>query len=223
MLADTPRVRVLFHVAHGELDLRAHLRLGQNKVSPHIHDELHVLNPNGTASLASLTRSAGPDRFLAEDAADKVLVQDFVLLFHILKFFADILPSLIRTGARSKRCSFKSWMRPLGVSSLPGIVSRALFLAAAAFGAGISVEELFPAKLLYGIDAEGFGLFVFEVHLIDDARGTEVAKVDVRNRAEDVKVLRARNIVDEEKKRREMNQPENAENGLGRGLSLPLL
>ena len=116
-----------------------------------------------------------------------------VLLFHLFEFFGRHLAFLDKDGRTLEEMLLQLVDETFGSKFLLGVVSRALLLAAAAFGAGICVEELFPAKLLHSIDAEGFSLFVFEVHLVDDARGAEVPKVDVRNRAKQVKVFRSRN------------------------------
>ena len=71
-------------------------------------------------------------------------------------------------------------------------------LASPAFGAGVEVHELLPGEILELRDTELLRGFVLEIHAAQAAHGSEVLEEHVRDGAEDVDVLRERDVEQEE-------------------------
>ena len=123
-------------------------------------------------------------------------------------------------SGRPASASTASWRMPmmnvLGLSGLPGVPGRARLLAAAALGAGEPVEQVLPAQVGDGPDAERRVLRL-EVHRRQLAARRELAQRDVGDRGRDVQVLAERQVAQEHRDEHDVRPPEDREQRLDDG------
>jgi len=104
-------------------------------------------------------------------------------------------------------------MKCFGLSRLARVPGRTGLLAAAALGAGEPVEQVVPAEVGEGPNAER-RVLLLEVHRRQLAAGSELPEVDVEEARRDVEVLAPREVDEERRDEPDMDPPQHREAGL---------
>src|SRR5207248_3249535 len=105
----------------------------------------------------------------------------------------------------------------LGIERLAREEGRALLLAAAAFRAGVEVEEVLPGPLGDRADAVVLGVLEIDCRQLGADFWQELAKKDIGDGDDDVQVFRARDVDEEGQYREDVHPVEDLVRGNRRG------
>ncbi|OPX87857.1 MAG: hypothetical protein A4E54_01440 [Pelotomaculum sp. PtaB.Bin117] len=92
---------------------------------------------------------------------------------------------------------------------LVGQISRAVILTAAAFGAGITIQQILPGKIRQLIYAKSFSLFIFKVNLLHRLDlAVHIPENNIKRRGRRVKQWRVTRNTDQGKSSQNVHPPE---------------
>src|SRR5690606_37191962 len=148
-----PRVPLALQALEDVVQLGREVRLDEHLVAPHVVDVVDVLDVDRALLDAGAAVGAGPQDVRVDDAEEVLGADQRALQFALLFLGEGLL-----VGAEQRDLGVgvvaQAHHQQLGRQRLLGVPSRALALAATAFGAGREVEQALPAEVLDLADAE---------------------------------------------------------------------
>ena len=206
----SPRIAGALDVAQHRLGLGREARLHHHHVPAQIHDVVHVLDGDRAGLHAGAAGHAVPDRLLGHGAGDQG--SQFGLGPSAVAVAAGAVATVAAaaTGGHDRAAVGEQLVaqahdHQLGRQDLAGGEGRTGVLAAPAFGAREGVEHLLPGQVSRGAGAEADVLLghvgVVEAQRLEPAAGAGAPEPHVEGRAEDVQMLGARQVGEEEQDR----------------------
>ena len=170
-----------------------------------VGDLVDVRDPDRARVLAIPARRTGPYGLRIDPAADERLARREARLGRAVAAPGVRVEEVVRVGVESVPQVDRESLRR---ERLARQVRRADLAAAPALRARVEVELLLPAEVLDLPDAEALGLGgLLDVERRHLPRRVELREVEVRERRDDVEVLRERQVVAEDEDRDEMPPP----------------
>jgi hypothetical protein len=185
---DPPRVRLRLHVLEDAGELAREARFLLHEVAAHVDDLVDVLDEHGARLLAGAANVAGPQRLVLDDRTDDVLADHRRLRAVAVGLRTDALGDhLVLVGVEIVA---QVEQQLAGRERLAGRGGGTLRRTAAALGAAVHVQDLFPSEL---VDVRGpVARRVLQILLGERPGRLELLEEHVRGGGDDVEVLRAR-------------------------------